>query len=135
MTNCAGGLFFIHISFAKACHVQICHRRLKRLPPAGHRLAAVHHQQPQAGDRAVQGRRGGLDARAQCAPGRAARRMAGRDHRGLAAWDKANPDKPAAPFAINQIVHKSNDRLEHDMALCAKYKVPIVITSWARART
>ena len=47
----------------------------------------------------------------------------------LAAWDKANPDNPAAPFAINQIVHKSNDRLEHDMALCAKYKVPIVITS------
>ena len=47
----------------------------------------------------------------------------------LAAWDKAHPDQPAAPFAINQIVHKSNDRLEHDMALCAKYKVPIVITS------
>ncbi|MBK6866946.1 MAG: nitronate monooxygenase [Burkholderiales bacterium] len=48
---------------------------------------------------------------------------------GLAAWDKANPDHPAAPFAINQIVHKSNDRLEHDMQMCAKYKVPIVITS------
>jgi nitronate monooxygenase len=47
----------------------------------------------------------------------------------LAAWDKANPDKPSAPFAINQIVHKSNDRLEHDMQVCAKYKVPIVITS------
>src|SRR6476646_5394229 len=47
----------------------------------------------------------------------------------LAAWNKANPDKPAAPFAINQIVHKSNDRLEHDMALCVKYKVPIIITS------
>ena len=47
----------------------------------------------------------------------------------LAAWDKAHPEEPAAPFAINQIVHKSNDRLEHDMALCAKYKVPIVITS------
>jgi nitronate monooxygenase len=47
----------------------------------------------------------------------------------LAAWDEANPDKPAAPFAINQIVHRSNDRLEHDMALCAKYKVPIIITS------
>ena len=47
----------------------------------------------------------------------------------LAAWDKAHPDEPAAPFAINQIVHKSNDRLEHDMQLCAKYKVPIVITS------
>ncbi len=47
----------------------------------------------------------------------------------LAAWDKAHPEKPAAPFAINQIVHKSNDRLEHDMQVCAKYKVPIVITS------
>jgi nitronate monooxygenase len=47
----------------------------------------------------------------------------------LAAHDKANPDNPAAPFAINQIVHKSNDRLEHDLALCAKYKVPIIITS------
>ena len=47
----------------------------------------------------------------------------------LAAYNKANPDKPAAPFAINQIVHKSNDRLEHDMQVCAKYKVPIVITT------
>ena len=47
----------------------------------------------------------------------------------LAAYNKANPDKPAAPFAINQIVHKSNDRLEHDLGVCAKYKVPIVITS------
>ena len=47
----------------------------------------------------------------------------------LAAWDQAHPEQPAAPFAINQIVHKSNDRLEHDMQVCAKYKVPIVITS------
>jgi nitronate monooxygenase len=47
----------------------------------------------------------------------------------LAAWDRAHPESPAAPFAINQIVHKSNARLEHDMAACAKYKVPIVITS------
>ncbi|GKS77522.1 nitronate monooxygenase family protein [Acidovorax sp. SUPP950] len=47
----------------------------------------------------------------------------------LAAHDKAHPDRPSAPFAINQIVHKSNDRLEHDMQVCAKYKVPIVITS------
>ncbi len=48
---------------------------------------------------------------------------------GLAAWDKANPDRKAAPYAINQIVHKSNDRLDHDMEMCAKYKVPIIITS------
>lgn len=47
----------------------------------------------------------------------------------LAAYNAANPDKPAAPYAINQIVHKSNDRLEHDMAMCVKYKVPIIITS------
>ena len=47
----------------------------------------------------------------------------------LAAYNKANPDKPAAPFAINQIVHKSNDRLEHDMQMCMKYKVPVIITS------
>lgn len=47
----------------------------------------------------------------------------------LAAWDLAHPEQPAAPFAINQIVHKSNDRLAHDMAMCEKYKVPIVITS------
>jgi len=47
----------------------------------------------------------------------------------LAAWDRAHPDQPAAPYAINQIVHKSNDRLEHDMMVCANYKVPIVITS------
>ena len=47
----------------------------------------------------------------------------------LAAHDKAHPDQPSAPFAINQIVHKSNDRLEHDMALCVKYRVPVIITS------
>jgi nitronate monooxygenase len=47
----------------------------------------------------------------------------------LAAHDRTHPDAKAAPFAINQIVHKTNDRLEHDMGVCAKYKVPIVITS------
>ncbi len=47
----------------------------------------------------------------------------------LAAHDREHPERPAAPFAINQIVHKSNDRLEHDMEVCARYKVPIVITS------
>jgi nitronate monooxygenase len=47
----------------------------------------------------------------------------------LEAHNRAHPDKPAAPYAINQIVHKSNDRLEHDMAMCVKYKVPIIITS------
>ena len=47
----------------------------------------------------------------------------------LAAWDAAHPDRPSAPFAINQIVHKSNNRLEQDLALTVKYQVPIVITS------
>jgi len=47
----------------------------------------------------------------------------------LAAHNAAHPGAPAAPFAINQIVHKSNERLEHDMALCVKYQVPIIITS------
>ena len=47
----------------------------------------------------------------------------------LAAHNKAHPERPAAPFAINQIVHKSNERLAHDMALCVKYRVPIIITS------
>ena len=47
----------------------------------------------------------------------------------LAAYNAANPDKPAAPFAINQIVHKSNERLQHDMELCVQFKVPIIITS------
>ena len=47
----------------------------------------------------------------------------------LDSYNAANPDKPAAPFAVNQIVHRSNNRLEEDLALCEKYKVPIVITS------
>jgi nitronate monooxygenase len=47
----------------------------------------------------------------------------------LAAWDRDHPERKAAPYAINQIVHRTNDRLEHDMQVCAKYRVPIVITS------
>ncbi len=47
----------------------------------------------------------------------------------LAAHDAEHPERPAAPFAVNQIVHKSNGRLEHDLSLCVKYKVPIVISS------
>jgi len=47
----------------------------------------------------------------------------------LAAYDKANPDAPSAPFAVNQIVHKTNNRLQEDVELCVKYKVPVVITS------
>jgi nitronate monooxygenase len=47
----------------------------------------------------------------------------------LAAWNRDHPERPAAPFAVNQIVHRSNDRFEPDMHVCAKWKVPIVITS------
>ncbi len=47
----------------------------------------------------------------------------------LSAWNRDNPDRPAAPYAVNQIVHKSNDRLEADLATCAKWQVPITITS------
>ena len=47
----------------------------------------------------------------------------------LQAHDAAHPEAPSAPFAVNQIVHRSNDRLEHDMEVCVRYKVPIVITS------
>lgn len=47
----------------------------------------------------------------------------------LAEHDAKHPDRPSAPFAVNQIVHKSNDRLDHDLELCVRYKVPIVITS------
>jgi nitronate monooxygenase len=47
----------------------------------------------------------------------------------LAAYDRAHPDAPSAPFAVNQIVHRTNDRLEHDVEMTTKYKAPIVITS------
>lgn len=47
----------------------------------------------------------------------------------LAEHDARNPDRPSAPFAVNQIVHKSNDRLMHDVEMCVKYEVPLVITS------
>ena len=47
----------------------------------------------------------------------------------LADWDRKNPDRPSAPFAMNQIVHKTNDRLEHDVEMAVKYKVPVTITS------
>jgi nitronate monooxygenase len=47
----------------------------------------------------------------------------------LAAWDRDHPEAPAAPFAVNQIVHRTNNRLEEDVALCVKWKAPVVITS------
>ena len=47
----------------------------------------------------------------------------------LAEYDRQHPERPSAPFAVNQIVHKTNDRLDHDVAMCVKYKVPMIITS------
>jgi nitronate monooxygenase len=47
----------------------------------------------------------------------------------LAAHDRAHPERPSAPFAVNQIVHKSNNRLDHDLAVCEKHKVPMIISS------
>ena len=47
----------------------------------------------------------------------------------LAEYDRQHPEHPSAPFAVNQIVHKTNDRLDHDVAMCVKYKVPVIITS------
>lgn len=52
-----------------------------------------------------------------------------RIERELAEHDRLHPDRPAAPFAVNQIVHRSNDRLDHDMEVCVRHRVPIVITS------
>ena len=52
----------------------------------------------------------------------------------LAEHDSQHPDRPSAPFAVNQIVHRSNDRLDHDMEVCVRYKVPIVITSLGARR-
>ncbi|MFV4649274.1 NAD(P)H-dependent flavin oxidoreductase, partial [Mycobacterium tuberculosis] len=47
----------------------------------------------------------------------------------LAAWDRDHPETPSAPYAVNQIVHRTNNRLEQDLELCVKYKAPVVITS------
>ncbi|MFL0356755.1 NAD(P)H-dependent flavin oxidoreductase [Erythrobacter sp. GH1-10] len=47
----------------------------------------------------------------------------------LAKHNREHPDRPAAPFAVNQIIHKSNDRVEADMATCEKWQVPMIITS------
>jgi nitronate monooxygenase len=47
----------------------------------------------------------------------------------LAAWDEAHPTQKAAPYAVNLIVHRSNERLQHDLELCAKFRVPVIITS------
>lgn len=53
----------------------------------------------------------------------------GRIKKELADYQSEHPDRPVAPFAVNQIAHKSNDRLEHDMRVCVEHQVPIIITS------
>jgi nitronate monooxygenase len=100
-----------------------------RLSDTRDRVAAVHHLRARSGDRPVQGRRGRIVSGAERAAGRAARRVDRRITEELAAYDKAHPERPSAPFAVNQIVHKSNNRLDHDLAVCEKYKVPMLITS------
>ncbi|RUR32514.1 NAD(P)H-dependent flavin oxidoreductase [Vreelandella nanhaiensis] len=62
-------------------------------------------------------------------PAEALREWLQRITQALAEHDKRHPDRPSAPFAVNQIVHPTNDRLEHDVGLCAEFKVPLVITS------
>ena len=99
-----------------------------RLPVIGSPLFIVSG--PGAGDRPVQGRHRRLVPVAERAAGLAAGRVAGADHR--ESWPTGTariPRAPSAPFAVNQIVHKTNNRLEEDVELCAKYKVPVVITS------
>ena len=93
------------------------------------RVAAVHHLRARSGDRAVQGRRGRLVSGAERAPGRAARRVAGADHRRACRVRQGASGAAVGAVAVNQIVHKSNNRLDHDLAMCEKYKVPMMITS------
>ena len=93
------------------------------------RRAAVHHFRARSRDRAVQGGHGRLVSGAERAPAGAARRWLARIKEELAAHDKAHPEPLSAPFAVNQIVHKSNNRLDQDLALCEKHKVPMIITS------
>jgi hypothetical protein len=93
------------------------------------RCAAVHRQQPQARDRAVQGGIVGSMPSLNARPASQLDEWLQEITETLAAWNRDHPEQPAAPFAINQIVHKSNDRLEHDMEAVVKYKVPVIITS------
>ena len=76
----------------------------------------------------MQGRRGRLVSGAECAAGGLLDEWLAQITEELAAYDRAHPDAPSAPFAVNQIVHKTNDRLEQD-GDCEKYKAPIIITS------
>jgi nitronate monooxygenase len=95
----------------------------------GDRSAAVHHFRARSGDRAVQSGNRGIVSVAERAAAALLDEWLARIKEELAAHDKANPDRLSAPFAVNQIVHRSNNRLDHDLALCEKHKVPMIITS------
>ena len=97
--------------------------------PARHRRAAVHHLQSRPGDRPVHGRRGRRLPRAERPARRDARRVAAPDHRGAGGLGRGHPDRPAAPFAVNQIVHAATRGWSRTSRLCVRYRVPIVITS------
>ena len=77
----------------------------------------------------MQGRRGRIVSGAERAPAALLDEWLARITEELAAYDRAHPERPSAPYAVNQIVHKSNNRLDHDLAMCEKYKVPMMITS------
>ena len=77
----------------------------------------------------MQGGRGGFVPALNARPASLLDEWLARITEELAAYDRAHPDAPSAPFAVNQIVHKTNDRLEHDVAMASKYRAPIVITS------
>ena len=97
--------------------------------PSRYRVADVHRQRPGPCRGAVQGRHRRLVPGAQRAPGRAARHLAHRLQAELAAFQAAHPDKKVGPIAVNQIVHPVNDRLQHDVEVCVKHKIPIIISS------
>jgi len=109
-------------------HAPTCDTRRPSDPPRA-RLAAVHRFHARSGHRPMQGRHRRLVPGTERPAQGGARRVAGADHTELAAYKAAHPNDKVAPFAVNQIVHASNDRLLHDMEVCVRFKVPIIITS------
>lgn len=101
----------------------------KQIAHPGSWCSSIHHFASCSGNGAVQGRHRRLLSALNARPEAQLDEWLAEITEGLAAYDKAHPDRPSAPFAVNQIVHRSNKRLEHDLGLCVKYKVPIVISS------
>jgi NAD(P)H-dependent flavin oxidoreductase YrpB (nitropropane dioxygenase family) len=102
---------------------------------AHHRLAAVHHQQPQAGDRAVQGRRGRLHAGAERAPGVAARRVAGRDHRGWRPGTATTPTSRPRPLPSTRSCTRATTGSSTTCRCAPSTRCPSSSPRWARAPT